>query len=124
FKLDESKEWLDISGWVEFDGKWKFTKEDNIISEYGKTNPFEDFTESTVAYRYNSENLKKRSPEKYEFIKKYVYQGLEFDTEDKCQLKKSKIADYIKDIPESEINENSFKSCEAEFGQIFNGQKA
>lgn len=124
FELDDSKEWLDISGWEETEGKWKATKDDTIISEYGSTNPFEDFAESTLAYRYNGENLKKRSPEKYDFIKKYVYQGLEFDKEENCQIEKSKISSYLKDFSGNQVPEDGFKFCEKEFATIFHGGKS
>ncbi|MEX1098953.1 MAG: hypothetical protein WEB87_00920, partial [Bacteriovoracaceae bacterium] len=54
------------------------------VSQYGETNPAEDFAESVAAYRYNPEALKNASLEKYEFIKNKVFQGVEFDSSEKC----------------------------------------
>lgn len=88
---DRSNAWMAISNWRE-------TKEDEFeiartktmrghpfVSEYGETNPFEDFAESVSAYRFNPGILKKKSPEKYNLIKLFVFDGLEYTSPEACQ---------------------------------------
>lgn len=82
--LDDSPEWLSIGGWIEKDGKWTTSKDDKNVSIYGKLNPDEDFAESVAAYRYNPDLFKRISPEKYNYIKEVVFQGLEYTSSDKC----------------------------------------
>ncbi|MNK07852.1 hypothetical protein D3C87_257720 [compost metagenome] len=95
--LDESKKWLEISGWEEmpmaaggasFNSNWEASNEACLISKYGSTNPHEDFAESMVAYRYNPERLKGQCPEKYKFLKDRVYKGIEYTSVKACQGKK------------------------------------
>lgn len=89
---DESKKWLDFSGWVEKEGKWTSSKTDQIVSKYGLTNPAEDFAETFTAYRYNPATLKKMSPDKYNYMKDNVFLGLEYDSEEKCKDSNSTLA--------------------------------
>lgn len=88
-KLDANKVWLDLSGWVEKDGKWTSNKKDSVSSEYGATNPAEDFAESASAYRYNPQLLKKLNPEKYQFLKETVFDGLEYLEDSGCNINNS-----------------------------------
>jgi hypothetical protein len=53
-------------------------KEKTLISSYAKTDPYEDFGESLIAYFTDPEVLKQRSPEKYVFIKNQVMAGREY----------------------------------------------
>lgn len=92
-------------------------KKDVIISEYGETNPAEDFAESMAAYRYNPLTLKKISPLKYEFIKKNVFGGQEFTSEKDCQNSQSEIHQYIQLAQAwnpKELKENFSKQDEEE----------
>ncbi len=82
--LDDNAEWLSIGGWIDKDGKQTTSKKDKCTSEYGQTNPAEDFAESVAAYRYNPNLFKRISPEKYNYIKEVVFQGLEYTSSDKC----------------------------------------
>lgn len=119
FDLDTSSEWLNMSGWVNKDGKWKATKEDQTISLYGQTNPAEDFAESIVAYRYNPQNLKKRSPEKYNFIKKYAFQGIEYLSEEACSESNAYINKLAKNLPKSLPKETTYINCTDEVARFF-----
>ncbi len=78
--LDESPEWLNISGWIDNEGKWERepSTDNRFVSKYAKGNPAEDFAESVVAYRYNPEGLRAASVEKYNFIKELVFKGREY----------------------------------------------
>jgi hypothetical protein len=93
---DESPEWLAMSGWTKkTDPKtkeetWKSSKPSALVSEYGKTNPAEDFAECVVAYRFNPSKLKKASPEKYAFMKNTLFDGLEYTNSETCSQKNSK----------------------------------
>jgi hypothetical protein len=55
-----------------------------FTSLYGMTNNAEDFAESSAAYRYNPAALKAASPEKYEFLKETLYDGLEYTSAAAC----------------------------------------
>lgn len=59
------------------------------ISRYAKTNAAEDFAESVVGYRYNPQMLRTQAPEKYEIIKNYVFDGVEYLSRDTCRLPSS-----------------------------------
>lgn len=100
----KSAQWLRLSGWktktlmreieVKESGKTvkkqvneSFMAADNlntIASRYGLNNPDEDFAEAIVAYRYNPQRLKERSPEKYELLKEAVFDGLEYTSDGTC----------------------------------------
>ncbi len=87
--LDDNPQWLSFSGWIEKDEKWSSSKKDTFSSEYGATNPAEDFAESVSSYRYNPAILKLKSPEKYQYIKETVFDGLEYSSSGQCQITKS-----------------------------------
>ena len=85
--LDRSPEWIQMSAWKSRPGPWSPVPETALIwkmrnpskrvSQYGLTNPLEDFAESMVSYRYDGDRLKAHVPEKYEFMKK-VFKGAEY----------------------------------------------
>jgi len=83
-KIDESKDWLAASGWTQKGEEWVATK-DNFVSDYAASNPHEDFAETTVAYRYDPEKLKRLSPEKYKILKDKVFGGVEYTNAQMCQ---------------------------------------
>jgi hypothetical protein len=93
-ELDVSQEWKDLSGW-EYQGmgdngkpQWKSAAveyTDFFVTPYAATNPYEDFAESLVAYRYNGEEFKKFFPSKYRFIQNNVFKGLEFTSQQSCK---------------------------------------
>ncbi len=97
--LDDSEEWLKISGWMQFGDEWEPQFPSTFPSRYAATNPHEDFAESMTAYRYNPDLLIDMSPEKYEFLRKNVFLGVEYFTEEKCQ----KPAPIITDIMNKDI---------------------
>ena len=55
-----------------------------FISQYAMTNPAEDFAESFLAYRMAPKKLQRVSPKRYDYIKKNVFKGLEFDSQKDC----------------------------------------
>jgi hypothetical protein len=87
--LDLSYHWLQTTGWkvkgfrdngqVITDGKPPV-----VPSPYGGTDPVEDFAETFAAYRLNPTYLKKRSPERYQYMKTVVFHGIEFTSEAAC----------------------------------------
>ena len=87
--IDKSPEWRALSGWqVQANSPMfseKPTDRESVVSGYGRFNALEDFAESAVAYRYNPRALLVRSPEKYEFIKHTVFDGVEYLTPLTCQ---------------------------------------
>ncbi|ATH09374.1 hypothetical protein BIY24_15925 [Halobacteriovorax marinus] len=136
-KLDESPDWLNISGWIDSGGKWDRDSSSNhtFVSKYAMANPGEDFAESVVAYRYNPDALRAASPEKYDFIKELVFKGREYSGENdkSCQgqtLLESKIEIALnKDAREFERENSEFKydqslaGCSKELLKRFDGRR-
>ncbi len=80
--IDTSNQWLNLSGWKkikdEFDELvWKPSAKTQFVSKYAKENPQEDFAESLIAFRYRPSFLKKIHPEKYYFLKEYIFNNQE-----------------------------------------------
>lgn|GEM_PF-2380013 len=90
---DRSATWLALGNWKEGkDGEYLVEKKKAMqghpfVSRYGEGNPFEDFAESVSAYRFNPSLLKQHSIDKYNLIKLYVFDGLEFTSEAQCRKK-------------------------------------
>lgn len=83
-QMDRSPEWLDLSGWIKKGDDWEKSEKGCFVSEYGMANPWEDFAESVSSYRYNGEAFKAQCPEKYDFLKKNVYNNLEYLNNESC----------------------------------------
>lgn len=64
---------LDLTG-LRFDP----AKEGTMISAYAKTDPYEDFGESLIAYFSDPAVLRRRAPEKYAYIRDRVLEGREY----------------------------------------------
>jgi len=100
--LDKAPQWVDFGKWKKSgsgDGeKWTSGSKDRIISFYGETNPAEDFAESFIAYRYLTGPLKGRAPERYEFMKWYMFGGYKYTTPDLCSKPKSPAEEWAGDF--------------------------
>ena len=120
-KQDEDPEWLSITGWIELDGEWTALNEDKQVSKYGATNPAEDFAKAFSGYRYDPEGLKERSPEKYEYMKKNVFLGLEYTSEEKCKDSNSKLNEIMNElnIAEAPVPER-YPNCKQEIAALLN----
>lgn len=124
--LDETPEWLNISGWTKkSDDKWEFSCSNCFASLYGKTNPAEDFAESVSTYRYNPSLLKDVSPSKYKYIKDNIFFGKEFTHESKCKESYGVISKAyqgpIHYSPTQEEVDSAKKTCfERFFSEYFN----
>ena len=82
--LDISQEWLGLSGWEGSDDtSWTASKRTCMVGKYGSKNPYEDFAETAVAYRYNPSRLYKGCPEKYQYMKRF-FKGAEYFGEASC----------------------------------------
>lgn len=92
FKLAETPEWLALSGWQKEGRDWKASLPGALTSVASESGPIQDFGESFVAYRYRPEWLRRRSPEKYRFMKEVVFDGLEYTAESACQTSQSQSA--------------------------------
>ena len=66
------REWQPASGQQEGKG---------FISDYASTDPSEDFAESLAAFRYYPETLKEAAPEKFNYFKENVFEGVSYDWE-------------------------------------------
>ena len=96
-RLGYSEDWRRFSGWTKGTeirkgqevSSIQLTKPETCTSVYAMTDPGEDFAEAVVAYRYNPQELKQRSAEKYQFIKEIVFDGLEYTSPEKCDPKQS-----------------------------------
>ncbi|WP_408096611.1 hypothetical protein ACJVC5_16360 [Peredibacter sp. HCB2-198] len=79
--LDTSPEWLGLSGWKgSDDSTWTASKRNCMVGKYGSKNPYEDFAETAVAYRYNPSRLYKGCPEKYQYMKRFFKDAEYFGT--------------------------------------------
>jgi hypothetical protein len=79
--LDESPEWLKAAGWKDLKTP---PQNEAWASAYARVNPFEDFAETYSLYRLDPQRLKKVSPDRYDFMKTRVFDGLEYD-QDLCR---------------------------------------
>lgn len=84
FSHDRGEKWLKIFG---------STRAHQFVSLYSLTNPAEDFAESLTSYRLTPNLLLKQSPEKYAYLRDYVFAGAEFTSKDKCQPKSKLISE-------------------------------
>ncbi len=82
--MDEVPSWLKLSGWVKKGDSWNKNPNACFTTEYGLTNPFEDYAESLSTYRYNPKPFKESCPEKYNFIKDKVFKGKEYLSQESC----------------------------------------
>lgn len=88
FKLNishDSEEWLALSGWKGKGDDWTYAEDACFSSQYGATNPAEDWAEAASTYRYNPQEFKSRCPKKYAFLKSKVYQGKEYTSANACK---------------------------------------
>ena len=87
--LDRSDEWLRISGFEEVDDGKEFfktyqtLKSRTSVSDYGDESPFEDFAETYAMYRFAPNRLRSISPERYNFMRDKVFDGIQY-TADLC----------------------------------------
>lgn len=100
--FDTSLLWLNLGNWNSGIAQFGLAKKEiqnghPFVSTYGKTNPFEDFAESISAYRFNPKHLRDTSPDKYNFIKILIFDGVEYNNEQNCN-KVQNISQYQKDI--------------------------
>ena len=88
--IAESDKWLAISGFRVVhngDNYFKIYVHQYFrtsVSLYGNTNPREDFAESYTKYRLDPKGLKSKSPERYNFMRDFVFDGIEY-TENLCE---------------------------------------
>jgi len=86
--LDISDEWLEAAGWQVQGNQVINLRPEEFLSDYAayKSDCFEDFAETFMYYRYYPQVLLEKSPRRYEYMKKYVYDGLEYLAERACAL--------------------------------------
>ncbi|MBF0314232.1 MAG: hypothetical protein HQK52_12515 [Oligoflexia bacterium] len=120
--LDKTPEWLSFSGWD------KGTSHALAVfpSDYAKTNADEDFAESVVTYRYNPLRLQVFSPEKYAYIKKHLFAGLEYINEKQCEKTQSMVYQAEQAVLAKEKRHfdqqyalNSFQECSSLLINLF-----
>lgn len=103
--MDESPEWLNLSGWVKKGDEWNAGANACLPSKYGATNPWEDFAESLSAYRYNGAQFKSKCPVKFEFLKSKVFRGVDYTDVKNCsQVPAAKIQQAQKAIIDEVLN--------------------
>ena len=82
--MDDKPEWLNLTGWVKKEDKWSADPSKCQVTEYGATNPAEDWAETLMVYRYKGAEFKKTCPEKYDFVKKHAFKDLEYISTESC----------------------------------------
>lgn len=104
--------WLDATGWERTEEnrdlfkKISEDRESEMISGYAKTNPREDFAESVSAYRLNPFELRELSPKRYQFIRDFVFDGIEFTHKEGCEREPF----YMRLIQSGKIDLQAFSS--------------
>ncbi len=61
--------------------KWKLygTQDNKTPTNYGNTNPIEDMSESVMMYVYEPQKLQGSSPQRYNFIRDHIFEGVEYE---------------------------------------------
>lgn len=123
--MDESPDWLKLSGWVKKGDDWTAAPTACSVSRYGETNPWEDFAETLSAFRYNGAQLKAKCPEKFAFIKNKVFRGIDYTEVKNCTTvpiekieiaQKSIIDEIMNSVGTTPIEEKDLiESCEKGF---------
>jgi len=83
--FDETEPWLDFDQWIKVEHDWRTDYKGLFVSGYATTNPFEDFAESLLAYRFNPSAISKENYSKYIYIKETIFDGLQYEDEESCQ---------------------------------------
>lgn len=90
-ELDESPEFLKLSNWrkaqlVTPDGKaqvqWESNPKAGYVSSFARINPSEDFAETVGYFRTNPNHTHQASREKYELVKRLVYNNRGYTLEE------------------------------------------
>lgn len=81
--LGRNYNWWKLSDWIDHPMGWRYDRS-KMISKYGASNPSEDAAESIVAYRLDPHKLKKIAPLKYNYLKKHIFDGVEFTSSKAC----------------------------------------
>jgi hypothetical protein len=87
--ISASAEWKNLSGWYNtpfFDENrdplpvhYLYDKDKaHFVTHYSRSYPWEDFAESVTYFRYFPDTAKQRAPEKYEWIKRVLFNGETF----------------------------------------------
>ncbi len=82
--LDNSPRFLEMAGWIKTGQEWEKTSEFCAVSNYGSTDPDEDFAETVAAYRYNAATLRDQCPKKYDYMRGMVFAGTEYLDSSSC----------------------------------------
>jgi hypothetical protein len=82
--ISSEKNWISFSPWATPSGFRGGPSSASFVTAYAMENHFEDFAESVVVYRYRPQWLKKRSPEKYEYLRDVIFSGVEYIDETSC----------------------------------------
>ncbi len=83
--LDGSPRFLETAGWIKTGEEWEKSSQFCAVSNYGSTDPDEDFAETVAAYRYSPASLRDHCPGKYEYMKAVVFRGREYLNQANCQ---------------------------------------
>ncbi len=85
--LSKTQDWLKLSDWKKDlnSDTWVMGKPQTKCSEYGSTQPAEDFAECGSMYRFAPNKLKKISKDKYNFFKKRVFKNIEYQKTSSCK---------------------------------------
>lgn len=70
---------------IKVKSNYKGTHEEPFPTGYSKTQPGEDFAESVTVYRYAPDWLMERNPEKYEYLREVIFDGIEYTSEAGCK---------------------------------------
>ena len=71
----------DNNGWALVNGEWKLTtpQGNRPPTGYGATLPTEDMADSVKMYVYDPQRLQNSSPQRYEYLRNYIFDGVEYE---------------------------------------------
>lgn len=93
----------DLSGWKKTKNnngelEWVYKPEQSkFVTNYAATKPLEDFAESCAYYVHDPNELLKKAPEKYDFMKNKVFHGKEFKKTDSSSLNNTELEKIFED---------------------------
>jgi len=126
--FDKSETWQQLGRWKRLGGeKWQSGAKNASVSYYAETNPFEDFAESFIAYRYRPELLRSASPGKYAYLSTYLFGGLDYADGSACSRRApfaEEAARFAQELPQLPFAADiplGEKECAAEWSAFVAG---
>ena len=79
--MQDPQYFSDTNGWALVSGDWKLTTPagNRPPTGYGATLPTEDMADSVKMYLYDPQRLQTSSPQRYDYLRDYIFGGVEYE---------------------------------------------